>query len=304
MTTTDNFPLTPLRYWYGTLIAANTMDVEIRARMKLALKTVVEQATQDIEESAKDAPKMDLEALAHSQVSNIQSDAQKIALMVELRASNPFHPHVIKFTDEAALKSLGTIAEACGVPLSDLTVLNKFWKEASAAFTAKSPWLWPMRIAGGVIFTTLIGALIVGTAGIGGLAAPTITALLATLGGGSIATGGFGMVGGIAVLLLGGTTSGVLLSTQRRLLSQLGPDGLRAELVKLEVTQRLWWREGMSGVPNRAAVIKQQQQLQKTIKGFLDKELKISDPKSEPVESWKKMHDLVTKSIERFNNLP
>lgn len=63
MTTADNFPLTPLLYWYGTMITANTANSEIRPRMKVALKTVEEQATQDVEESAKDAAKMDLEAL-------------------------------------------------------------------------------------------------------------------------------------------------------------------------------------------------------------------------------------------------
>lgn len=303
MATADNFPLTPLRYWCGSLIAINTTNLDIRARMKVALETVEEQATQDLEDSLKNAPKMDLKDLARSQVSNIQSDAQKIAVMVELRASNPFYPHVIKFTDEAAMKSLGTIAEKCSVPLSDLTVLNRFWKEASTGFAAKNTWLWPRRIAGGAILAVM-AVLVVGTAGVAAPSASAITALLAALGGGSVASGGFGMVGGMVVLLLGGTASGVLLSMQGRLLYQLGPDGLRAELIKLEVTQRLWWREGMSGVPNRAAVIRQQEQLQETIKGFLEKEEKISDPKSESVESWKKMYDLITKSVERFNSLP
>ncbi|QLG10892.1 hypothetical protein HLB42_09000 [Deinococcus sp. D7000] len=302
MTTTDNFPLTPLRHWYGSLIAARTADPEVRARMKLALKTVEEQATQDLADSSKDTPKMDLEALARSQVSNIQSDAQKIALIIELRASNPFHPHVIKFTDEVAMLSFYAIAEKCSLSLTmnDLNELNKFWRETNNGFAPKNPWLWPRRIAGGAILAVM-AALVIGTAG---AAAPAVTGLLAALGGGTVAAGGFGMVGGVMLLVLGGTTSGLLMSAQGRLLAQLGPDGLRAELIKLEVTQRLWWRKGMADVPNRAAVIKQQQQLQKTIKGFLDKEQKISDPKSEPVESWKKMHDLVTKSIERFNILP
>ncbi|MFW8627773.1 hypothetical protein [Deinococcus sp. ME38] len=300
MPTADNFPLTPLRYWYGSLIAERTMNADASARMKRALESVAEQVTQDVPDSASDVPVLDPFVLAQRQLSSVSSEAQKLAVIVELRATNPFHPHVIQYTDAAAIGALRKIAWSCDVPLYDFEVVDRFWKEANKAFEQKNPWLW-VRRAAGVALLAALTAVVVVTAG---AAAPAVTTLLATLGGGAIATGGFGMVGGVVVLLMGGATSGALLTMTNTLLTQMGPEGLRAELVKLEVTQRLWWREGTLGVLKRGEVVTQQKQLRTNIKTLWLKEEKISDPKSEPIQSWQKMHELVEKSIARFESLP
>lgn len=296
MPTADNFPLTPLRYWYGSLIAEHTSDPEVKARMRLALETVKEQAIQDLQDSATNAPVMDLQVLAQRQLLAAPSDAQKITVMVELRSMNPFHPHSIRFTDKAILKALERIADEGKVPLDSVAVLEQFWKEASKGFEHKDSWLWVRRMAG----AALVAAVTVFVVATAGVAAPVMTALLAVLGGGTVAGGGFGMLGGVVVLLMGSATGGALLAMTVKLLQQLGPEGLRAELVKLEVTQRLWWREGISGVPKRSEVIQQQKQLREHIKALLLKEEKISDKKSAAIESWKLMHALVEKSIKRF----
>lgn len=300
MSTADNLPLSPLRYWYGSLIAERTMNGETSARMRRALESVADQITRDMPDTPGETSGLAPIALAQTQVSSLTSEAQKIAVMVELRASNPFHPHVIQYADTAAIAALKKIAWSCDVPLYDLELLDRYWKEANKAFEEKKPWMWARRIAG-VALLAAVAAFVVATAGV---AAPIMTALLATLGGGTIAAGGFGMLGGVVVLLMGSATSGALLAMTGTILAQLGPEGLRAELIKLEVTQRLWWREGMSGVLKRGEVITQQKQLRNNIKTLWLKEEKISDPKSEPIQSWQKMHELVEKSIARFESLP
>nr|RIY15115.1 hypothetical protein D3W47_04220 [Deinococcus sp. RM] len=276
------------------------MNGETSARMRRALESVAEQITRDMPDTPGDTSGLAPIALAQTQLSSLTSEAQKIAVIVELRASNPFHPHVIQYTDAAAIGALKKIAWSCDVPLYDLEVLDRFWKEANKAFEQKNPWLW-VRRAAGVALLAALAAMVVVTAG---AAAPVVTALLATLGGGAVAAGGFGMVGGVVVLLMGSATSGALLAMTTTLLTQMGPEGLRAELIKLEVTQRLWWREGMSGVLKRGEVITQQKQLRNNIKTLWLKEEKISDPRSEPIQSWQKMHELVEKSIARFESLP
>lgn len=290
------FPLIALRYWCASLISRHVSSDSKRARMIMALKTIEKEADDEIPGSGK----LDLAELAHNQLKGEENDAQKIAILVELRAVHCFHPHLIEYKDEAVQFALTKIAHNCEVPLENVDKLEKFYKEAVKGFSPGNGGVWFRRAAGAALMAA-VAAFVVATAGAG---APAVTALLAALGGGSVAAGGFGMVGGVVVLVMGSATGSVLLSMTGKLLTQLGPEGLRAELIKLEVTQRLWWYEGVSGVPSRREVLERQRQLLGNIKELWETEKKISDKNSAPVKSWQKMHELVELSIKRFDTLP
>lgn len=292
----ETIAMTALRVWYGSLILQRTEDDEVKNRMQKALLEVRKSISEEDEIKTEE----DLIEIAKKQIISNSSDAQRIAILVELRTLNPFAPHVIKFSEESCLKALDAISTLSSAPLDDVKVLDRYLKEAVKAFAPRTTGLW-IRRATGAALVAAVGTFVVAT---GGAAAPVMTGLLALLGGGSIASGGLGMVGGVIVLVVSTATGSALITMSGKILTQLGPDGLREELIKLEVTQRLCWREGLPDVPKRSEIARQQKKLRNNIKDLWMKEEKISDPKSEPIQSWQKMHELVEKSIARFESLP
>lgn len=291
--------LPQLRYWFATLIRDHTKDVDRRTRMTWALARIKDQLLQDVSED--DLPRLageDPVAFAQQACQGLGQSSQGVAVLVELRSVHAFHPHVIQYDDETSLAALKAIARQASIPCN-VETLNQLWREAARAFQSSDRTFWVKRLAGGAI----VAGLLVSVLATAGATAPAIAATLATLGGGSVAVGGFGMVGGMAMLLLGGMTGGSLLSHTSQVLQRLGVEGLRAELIKLEVTQRLWWRQGVKGVPTRARVIEQQEQVLKNVERLLRKEQDISDRKTGPIKELTEMMELCQLSLQRFRDL-
>lgn len=285
-----------VRYLYVSLIYKEISDPEIRPRILNFLRELRLDVLKELEDLKEEFnSESDLGRFIADRIRLQLNKAQKIAIIVELRSSNPFQPHQIKIDPEKTVSALARFASEIRCGLSGRSLESDF-KEAQKAFSASGNSTWFTKLAG----AAMLGALLIPVVMTAGAAAPAITGLLALLGGGSIAAGGLGMVGGMVVLLVGGASGGAMLSQQKQLLRQLGVEGLRYELIKLEVTQRTFWRLNLEDAPSRRSIIDQQNNLLSSLKDLLEKEKSISDPNSQPIKDIISMIVLVEKSIERF----
>ena len=193
----------------------------------------------------------ELSALAHGWG---HDDAARF--MVELRLADPFYPFQFNLTKQRTQERLAALREIARGPLRSPGLADRVgeaWEEVQAAekahvrmtrFRAKvgdpKSWLAAVGIGAAVAGAAVVAApaiavLMPAASGLSGAAA--VSAGLAQLGFGSIASGGLGMVGGMWVLGASGAAVGTVSATTATLLAQPGSAALvGAEVRKLLVS--------------------------------------------------------------------
>jgi len=175
--------------------------------------------------------------------------------LVELRCSNPFYPFEFAMSGDRAKARNAALREvsrsALRLPMDSGDDVGEAWDkihQREHAFLRKDalrrkavdPKSWAVALGVGV---TVAGAAVVAApaialmmpaaSGLSGAAA--VSAGLAQLGFGSVASGGLGMVGGMWVLGAGGAAAGTVSAATAQLLAQPGS----AHLVGVEVRKLL-----------------------------------------------------------------
>lgn len=189
---------------------------------------------------------------------------QAAILLVDLLFTRPFSPNYLEFDDEVRLNALVEISTRIGNPvfvlggelvegLDDEDIAQEIlWRLTyleSSARKAHRKINWKriaLITAGGIALgavtagaaAPLIAGAIGAAAGLAGAAA--LAHGLAVLGFGSLAAGGLGMAGGLWIVTgvgaaVGGAAGGSSVSAAE-LLTAMGPNAAREEIVRLQVT--------------------------------------------------------------------
>jgi hypothetical protein len=170
------------------------------------------------------------------------SRADRLTLIVELAFTDPFAPYELQWRRwdfEVALKE---VARTIGLTNADVHTVIATSGEARRAhrrlnWTKIALWGSGGLVAGalgGWLAAPALAAWLGTAAGLSGAAATAHG--LALLGGGSLATGGLGAAGGMWIVAGAGAGLGLLSGGGAPLLTEMGAQAARAELLKLEVT--------------------------------------------------------------------
>lgn len=187
-----------------------------RKRMQRALDALKAHLTEAYSEFFVAGTTPDLSALLDGSTAD-----DRRAFLIELAAADPFAPYWFRMTkarERSRVNALRRIAERnLSLDADDVAKVASNWRTACADW-AKSrssvgKWRIPIIIAGGaaigglaVAAGPLIATVMPAASGLSGAAA--VSAGLAQLGFGSIASGGLGMTGGLWMLGLAGTAVG------------------------------------------------------------------------------------------------
>jgi hypothetical protein len=128
---------------------------------------------------------------------------------------------------------------------------------------------------------------------VGAAGAASFTSFLATMGFGTVAAGGAGMLGGVLLITISGMTGAALLSQGMQSLLMLGVEGMRLELCKLETTERMSW---YTGLDHEKQLLQTRQSLRTLLAEFSNKlaqERQISDPESKPIRDLEEIVRLI-----------
>ncbi|THF67912.1 hypothetical protein E7T06_18735 [Deinococcus sp. Arct2-2] len=175
---------------------------------------------------------------------------------------------------------------------------NKFFREAVTVYAPKQKRgakQWLLMGLGGTLAAATLMLPFVGPAvlGVGAAGAAGFTSFLATLGFGTVAAGGAGMLGGVLLITISGMTGAALLSQGMQNLLMLGVEGMRLELCKLETTERMSW---YAGLDHKKQLLRTRQSLRTLLAEFSNKlaqERQISDPESKPIRDLEEIVRLI-----------
>lgn len=190
------------------------------------------------------------------------SAKEKTAFMVELACTTPFAPHKLNYKRDRFDDALRLVSERIGVSAAHLAWICK-WQNSAARSHGHVDWTRTALFGGGA--AALIGltagvaapvvAPAVAAAGLSGGAA--LLSGLATLGFGSVASGGLGSAAGLWLLTGAGAVAGgsaaVGIGT---LLGAFDSSTATAEIVKAQVAFKVVYVDGLSeaddGTPGTA----------------------------------------------------
>jgi hypothetical protein len=209
-----------------------------------------------------------------------------IEYIIDLAFTNPFAPHELRFKNSHFKKALNNVAAL--VHLSTEGV-DRILRTKQDAFKASRHINWKkiamygvpgivVFAAGGWVMAPALGAAIGMSAGLYGAAATSHG--LAILGGGSLAIGGWGMAGGMAVVTgISAVTGGALLGGSQVLL-QLGAANARVELAKLQVSYKEMILGGQLQIKKAQEILNKLVKQHDEVKQLLDKERELNDKNS------------------------
>lgn len=176
-------------------------------------------------------------------------------ILLEVTLFTPYYPlgtywddkfTNLKIYDEKRLKSrLETIACLCGLNHDCIQRFSSNYKKAIDGISGKGLNLLLGAVVGTLVlaitaafFTPVIAGLLAPILAPGLSGAAAVSAVLATLGGGAIAVGGFGMAGGFAVLVAGGAILDGSAGAGIGALFSQSPNTALTQATKLEVVMK------------------------------------------------------------------
>jgi tetratricopeptide (TPR) repeat protein len=150
-------------------------------------------------------------------------------------------------------------------------------------------------------FTPVIAGFLAPILAPGLSGAAAVSAVLAALGGGAIAAGGFGMAGGFAVLVAGGAILGGGAGAGVGALFAQSPDTALTQAAKLEVVMKeiIFIQKDIRLAQE---IIKEQRQAIRSIEDKLDDLLRVPEKNQKQIENLKKAIDYLKKALERNQN--
>lgn len=218
-------------------------------------------------------------------------EAQRMLLLIEAMASNPFAPYQIAWLPEHELNAIAYLAKVIGLPPQRaVDIADTFAKAASAhkRISAKRAGMAGVAAAAalggaGFLAAPAVGAALGSAAGLSGAAATSYgLGLLGSLGG-ATAPGSL-TAGGMWLVAQAGATAGVLTGAGGSLLHSMGAGQAQNEIIKLQVTFKMVLVDLQR---NDAAALEVAELLEDRlyeIKGELEDFAEIDDPGSTHVE--------------------
>lgn len=212
----------------------------------------------------------------------------------------------LKISDENKLMfRLAVVAGDFGINKDCVSHIKSNYKDAIDGISGRG-----MNLLIGALFGTVILAVTAAffTPVIAGLLAPilapglsgaaAVSAVLAALGGGAIAAGGFGMAGGFAVLVAGGAILGGSAGAGVGSLFAQSPDTALTQAAKLEVVMKetIFFQKDIRLAQE---IIKEQRQAIRSIEDKLDDLHQVSNKNQKQIENLKKAIDYLKKALER-----
>ncbi|MGB7894040.1 MAG: hypothetical protein WCF82_19350 [Microcoleus sp.] len=154
----------------------------------------------------------------------------------------------------------------------------------------------------GIFATPLVVGLLAPILAPGLSGAAAVSAVLATLGGGAIAAGGFGMAGGMAVIVAGGSILGASAGVGVGALFSQSPDTALIQAAKLEVVMR----EIVviqKDIHKAQEILKQQRLAIRSLEDKLDELLLNQQKNHKEIENLKRAIEYLKKALERNQGL-
>lgn len=240
-------------------------------------------------------------------------------ILLEVTLFTPYHPLGInqdnkfkhlKIHDEERLKSrLFLIASLLGLDDDCVKRFKSNYKDAINGISGKGFSLLLGAVVGTLVLAVAAAFL---TPVIAGLLAPilapglsgaaAVSAVLAALGGGAIAVGGFGMAGGFAVLVAGGAILGGGAGAGVGALFAQSPNTALTQAAKLEVVMReiIFIQKDIRFAQE---IIKEQRQAIRSLEDKLDNLLLDKEKHQKEIENLKKAIEYLKKALERNQDL-
>jgi tetratricopeptide (TPR) repeat protein len=215
----------------------------------------------------------------------------------------------LKITDEEKLKNkLEVFAIHLGIDSSYVRRFKSSYKQAIEGIKGGiNPWL--IGVFGAVALavvaafaTPVIAGLLAPILAPGLSGAAAVSAVLAALGGGAIAAGGFGMAGGLAVIVAGGSILGAGAGVGIGSLFAQSPDTALTQAAKLEVVMK----EIVCIQKNiclAQQILKEQRQAIRSLEDKLDELHMNKERNQKEIENLKKAIEYLKKALERNQDL-
>lgn len=215
----------------------------------------------------------------------------------------------LKIADEENLtKKLELFAISLGIDSNCVRRFKSNYKQSIEGIKGGiNPWL--VGIVGTVVLavvaafaTPLIAGLLAPILAPGLSGAAAISAVLAALGGGAIAAGGFGMAGGFAVIVAGGSILGAGVGVGIGSLFAQSPETALTQAAKLEVVMK----EIIciqKDIRLSQEILKEQRQAIRSLEDQLDELHLNKENNQKEIENLKKAIEYLKKALDRNQNL-
>jgi tetratricopeptide (TPR) repeat protein len=202
-----------------------------------------------------------------------------------------------------------SLAKAMGLPPDCVQRFQENYKKAMEGISGQ----WTNLLGGGLVgglllvvatafFTPAIAALLAPILAPGLSGAAAVSAVLAALGGGAIAAGGFGMAGGFAVLVAGGAILGGGAGAGMGSLLARSPDAALTQAAKLEVVMKELV-DVQQDIRKAQEIIKEQRQAIRSLEDKLDELLVDKKKNKEKIENLKKAIKYLQEALKRNRDL-
>lgn len=215
----------------------------------------------------------------------------------------------LKIADEEKLAiTLRAFARTLDIDPDIVTRFKSNYNEAIKGIKGgPNPWL--IGVFGAVViavaaafFTPAIVAVLAPILAPGLSGAAAVSAVLAALGGGAIAAGGFGMAGGFAVIVAGGAILGAGTGAGIGALFAQSPDSALTQAAKLEVViKEIVYIQ--KDIRLAQEIIKEQRQAIRSLEDELDNLLSKNEENRQKIENLEKAIEYLKKALKRNQDL-
>lgn len=247
------------------------------------------------------------------------SQLTKLLILLEVTLFVPYYPlqssqdsqykHLKLANSDLRNKYCQSLAKAMGLSPDCIQRFQDNYKKAMEGISGQ----WTNLLGGGLVgglllvvatafFTPAIAALLAPILAPGLSGAAAVSAVLAALGGGAIAAGGFGMAGGFAVLVAGGAILGGGAGAGMGSLLARSPDAALTQAAKLEVVMKeLVYVQ--KDIRKAQEIIKEQRQAIRSLEDKLDEFLVDKKNNKEEIENLKKAIKYLQEALKRNRDL-